>query len=441
MDCNTFSTLTDFRQQLYACLGNGRDALFNVCDALLTETQARSFVELSLSPCFARQWPSLYQAVQNACPDRNALRRLFAAQVSVPAPGQRLVLGIDASSIARPQSPTARDRTYVHESNLPEGSKPVVPGWQFSTLTVLPDVPSSWTAILDNVRVESEQTQGSVAAVQLEAVVPLLPARPLLLGDGYYGGVTFLRQSEHVACDKLLRLAKNRVLYRPAPPKREGPGAPKKDGARFQPQDAATHGDPDATWTGAQADGKAVSVSVWHDLHFKDARQITVRVVRVQRPQASDSKRDPKASWFVFCGHAFPALSEIAPLYARRYSQEHGYRVDKQSLLWEQPRLRTPEQFQVWTDVVAMVRNQLCLARPLAQARRLPWERGKREATPQQVRRAMRGIVAELGTPARLPQVRGKAPGRRKGARAKPAPTFKVVYKDSKAKNKAAEKV
>ena len=66
MDCNTFSALAAFRQELYADFGNGRDALFDACDALLTETQARSFVELSLSPLFTRRWPSLYQAVQNA---------------------------------------------------------------------------------------------------------------------------------------------------------------------------------------------------------------------------------------------------------------------------------------------------------------------------------------------------------------------------------------
>ncbi len=31
---------------------------------------------------------------------------------------------------------------------------------------------------------------------------------------------------------------------------------------------------------------------------------------------------------------------------ARRFGQKHGYRFDKQALLWETPRLRTPEQFE-----------------------------------------------------------------------------------------------
>ena len=429
MDCNTFAALAAFRQNIYANFGNGRDALFDACDALLTETQARSLVELSLSPLFTRRWASLYQAVQNAKIDREALQRTFVCAAPMPPPGKRFVLGIDASSIARPQSKTARDRTYVHASNLPEGSVPVTPGWQFSTLTVLPEQPSSWTHILDNTRIPSEQTQAQAAAAQLTSLAPQLLWRPLLLGDGYYGGAGFLQQIQDVACDALLRLAKNRVLYRVAPPKNGGRGAPRKDGLRFQPGDAATRGEPDAVWSGTDRKGKPVTVSVWRDLHFKAARQMTVRVFGVQRPQADDSKRDPRQSWFVFRGQDAPALSEVSDLYALRFSQEHGYRVDKQALLWETPRLRTPEQFQCWTDLVACVRNQLGLARFLGPVMRQPWERESRERTPPQVRRAMRGIIAQLGTPARLPQLRGKSPGRRAGTKIAPAPRYKPVYK------------
>jgi hypothetical protein len=363
-----------------------------------------------------------------------ALQRLFAAYVALPAAGERLVLGIDASSIARPCSPTAADRTYVHQSNLPKGSKPVRPGWQFSTLTVLPDVPSSWTYILDNVRVTSQQTQGEAATAQLEAVLPHLPTRPLLLGDGYYGSVTFLLLLANLPCDVLLRFAKNRVVFRPAPPRTGKAGAPKKDGARFACHEEDTHGAPDAFWQGATADGQAVQVSVWHDLHFKKAREQTVSVIRVVRPQATNSERDPRTSWFLWRGEHLPALSTLADLYRRRYSQEHGYRVDKQNLLWETPRLRTPEQFQTWTDVVACTRNLLFLARPLAQAIRQPWESKTREITPQQTRRAMPTILEQLDTPACPPQLRGNAPGRAIGAIIKPAIRYKVIYK---AKNKA----
>lgn len=431
MDSITIDRLIDVRNQIYGCFRKAGDALVNVIDALLTETAAQSLAELSLSPFCERRWCSIYQAIQQADIDRQNLRRLFAEQAPPPTEGKRLVLGVDASSIARPCSKTAADRTYVHQSNLPKGCKPVTPGWQFSTLTVLPETPSSWTYILDNIRVRSDQTQCEAAAEQINEVVPLLKERPIALGDGGYGGMTFLELMADVPCDLLLRLAKNRVLHRPAPPPTGRRGAPQKDGARFACKDPSTHGTPDEYWQGTNRDGHEIEVSVWHHLHFKKARAIEVSVIRIVRPQAQNTERDPRTSWFLFRGEQAPALSEVSDLYARRYSQEHGYRVDKQQLLWETPRLRTPDQFQHWTDLVACARNLLYLARPIAEKVRQPWESNHRELTPQQARRAMPRILAQLGTPARPPQPRGKSPGRKLGAIVNKAPRYKPIYKAS----------
>src|SRR5438876_257924 len=271
MDCNIFSRLSAFRNQLYGCFIKAGDALFNIIDALLSETASRSLAELSLSPFCTRRWGSLYQGIQQADIDRPKMQGLFAMHAPLPQEGKRLVLGIDASSIARPCSKTGRDRTYVHQSNLPKGAKPVRPGWQFSTLTVLPEEASSWTYILDNVRVRSDQTQGETAKEQLKQVLPLLALRALLLGEGYYSSVTFLELVADIPADLLARLPKNRVLYRPAPPKTGKAGRPRLDGARFACKDPATHGPPDAYWQGTNKEGEEVQVSIWHHLHYMEA--------------------------------------------------------------------------------------------------------------------------------------------------------------------------
>jgi hypothetical protein len=138
-----------------------------------------------------------------------------------------------------------------------------------------------------------------------------------------------------------------------------------------------------------------------------------------------------RVSWFVFRGTQLPPLATIPPLYARRYSLEHAYRMDKQDLLWETPRLRTPEQFEHWTDVVACVRNQLFLSRDLAGALRQPWESVRRDNTPRQVRRCMGRIIAALGTPARACRPRGKSPGWPLGRARKPVTTYRVIFKAS----------
>ena len=71
-------------------------------DALLTEEQAHSFPELSLSPLFERQWPSLYEGLEDVEIDQQRLRQVFTSFLPLPGAGQALWVGIDVSGIARP---------------------------------------------------------------------------------------------------------------------------------------------------------------------------------------------------------------------------------------------------------------------------------------------------------------------------------------------------
>src|SRR5712692_6079198 len=127
------NTLHRFRHEVYGCFTRAADGLFNTVDALLTETQAQSFPELSLSPYFERRWCSLYEAFEDGRIDQDQLRQVFASYLLDPTDSQRVWLGLDATSIERPRSQTSRDRTMVYVPNLPEASRPVSAGWQFST--------------------------------------------------------------------------------------------------------------------------------------------------------------------------------------------------------------------------------------------------------------------------------------------------------------------
>jgi len=415
------TTLAAFRRELYGCFSRAADALFEVGDAVLTAAQPRSFVELSQAPSCQRRWPSLYAALADGQVERVALQRLFAAHLPPLAPDVRLVLALDTSPIHRPEAHTAPDRSLVYAPNAPTGASPVLPGWAFSTLVALPDPVSSWTYILDNRRVPGGETATTTGAAQLAAVLPLLPARPVLVADGYYGTATWVAATAALPCDQLLRAKRTAVLYRPAPPRTGKRGGPRKDGPRFQGSAPATHGVPDAAWHGADARGRAVSVACWHGLHLKACRGVTLTAIRIVRAGATGTKRDPHEAWFWWRGGALPPLDRLPQLYARRFGIEHGYKFDKQALLWAAPRVRTPEQFARWTDVVAAAHNQLVLARPLAEVALRPWDARRRTASPQQVRRAMGPILTQVGTPARPPRPRGNSPGRAPGTLSRPA--------------------
>jgi hypothetical protein len=429
------TTLGAYRDALYACCTRARDALFEVGDALATQDGARAFVELSLAPAFRRRWPSLYAALGDGRIDADALRALFVASAPRPAScGGRLVLTVDSSPIPRPYARTVADRTLVHVPAagrvLPAHTAPVQPGWAFSTLVVVPDPPSSWTHILDSRRLPSDQTAAQVGAQQLAEVVPRLEERPVCLADGAYATAGWVQATAAVACDQLVRAAATRVLYYPAPPRTGRRGRPPLDGPRFQGSDPAPHGAPDGEWTGTDAGGQAVGLRWWGGLHLKAARAVPITVVCLTRVGAAGTKRDPRDTWFWWLGgRPLPPPAELARLYPRRFSVEHGYRFDKQHLLWAAPHVRTPEQMERWTQVVSAVHNELGLARDLVPAQRRPWEAATRPLSPRQVRRALPRLLGQLGTPAAAPRPRGKAPGRARGAVIAHAPRHPVIRK------------
>lgn len=435
-----FNTLKQVRQQTYDSFERGADALFNLCDALLCENQARSLPELSYSPFFERAWPSLYQALSNGKINEVKVRQIWVkALLSERAVSQTVWISVDASSIARPEAETSADRGIIHVANLPRASKPISVGWQCSTVMLLPERASSWVGILDQRRIETAQTAIEVAIAQLQDLVCLIEHPIIIVADRWYATADFLRACKALGCQVLIRLKRNRKLYR-YPVRTSTKGRPPLDGPLFQGSRPDTVDGTEASLMSYDKKGKIVTVKRWSGLHVRQARDIQVRVLQVRREGAKDTKRDPRESWFVTLDdHAIEIpLATVPCLYGRRFSQEHGYRYLKQDLLWTRVHVRTPEQFERWSLCVGIVMNQLCLARPLGQATYRSWEARQRPATPGQVRRVMPAILSQVGTPARPCQRRGKSPGRALGFHPEPAPRYGVVIKGPKKPSKAS---
>jgi hypothetical protein len=336
----------------------------------------------------------LYEALEDGQINAERLRQVLVQFAPLPHLAGRLVfLGVDTSNLYRSEAETAADRTLVPIANLPKNAHAACPGWVISSIVLLPQQAGQATFVLDTVRVTSKELATSVAARQLQAVVALLVARglcPVIIGDRWYACAPFLARMSDVAASCLLRVKSNRVFYRPAPARVAGQlGASRKDGDRIQCSDESTHEEPDETWEGIDAKGARIQVRCWKQLHLRTARWIAVSLIQIIRHGASGKARDPKVSWFVWKGDEPAPLAEISPTYRLRHSHEHGYRFDKQVMLWDVPRLSTPERTERWTQVVACAHNQLVLARPLLMGSYRPWEARRSVLTLSQVRRAM----------------------------------------------------
>lgn len=423
------NTIKQTRHQLWQCFPRAGDALFELADALTCENSARSLPELSLSPAFRRKWPSIYEALEDGRIATECWSEVWTAALLAQHEGP-IWMSVDTTSIARPEAETSPDRGIIYVSNLPHAKRPVSVGWQFSTVMLLPNRRSSWGAILSQRRISSAQTAVGVAIAQLDLLRPLLPDGVRLLADRWYPTGPFLSACHRLKLEALMRLKRNRKLYRAAQPAPAGKrGAPCKDGALFQGSKPDTWGEPDESWQGNDQAGNPLQISAWHHLHFRQAREVQVSVYRVVRERAKGTRRDPVESWFCWIGPTPLPLCEVVSTYRYRFSHEHTYRFLKQDLFWNKARVRTPEQFERWSLIVATAMNQLVLARSLGEASFRPWERRQEVVTPRQVRRCMPAILRELGTPARVPKPRGKSPGRKVGATVAKAARHEVVRK------------
>src|SRR6266852_5551079 len=95
-----YSRLKQIRQQLYDCFERGADALFNLADALLSESQAQSLPELSVSPFFERQWPSVYEALEDGRINVEQVRALWVkVLLAERAETEPIWIGVDSSNM------------------------------------------------------------------------------------------------------------------------------------------------------------------------------------------------------------------------------------------------------------------------------------------------------------------------------------------------------
>ena len=112
--------LEQFRSELYEALPYRRDTLFDLLDALSSNTTARSVVELSLSPFFRREYSSITDGIDNFFQATEGEERREWEQELVrvigpylPAPQERKfwLFGIDVTPQPRPFAKTLADRT------------------------------------------------------------------------------------------------------------------------------------------------------------------------------------------------------------------------------------------------------------------------------------------------------------------------------------------
>jgi DDE superfamily endonuclease len=442
----TLGDLSAFRRELYRCLNRRADALFELCDAVLcADGPVTSLVGLSVAPEHRRGHGALYDAL--AC-GKIAVDRLRRAVDGVALPRDadgRIMLAVDVSAWLRPDAAASPDRLFCHTYGRGKGQAQMIPGWPYSFVAALEPGRSSWTAVLDAVRLRPIDDATEVTAAQVRAVVDRLrqagqwhdgdPPVLVVFDAGYdVTRLAWLLADQPV--ELLGRLRSDRVFYRPAPPRASGQnGRPARHGDEFVLADATTHQDPQvATRTDTDRYGTA-RADAFDRLHPRLTRRAAwaghpgelpilegtlIRLTVDRLP----GERSPKPVWLWHSrtGLTPARVDRLWQAFLRRFDLEHTFRLFKQTLGWTRPRVRTGAQADRWTWLIIAAYTQLRLARHLTADLRRPWERPPVKPgrlTPARVRRGFRNLRPKTAQPAGAPKPTRPGPGRPAGSKNK----------------------
>jgi DDE superfamily endonuclease len=441
--------LAGFRGELYRCLTRRGDALFGLADAVLCEDRrVTDLARLSLVPEFGRGHGALYDGLNAGRAEFARLRRAVAG-LPLPAwPDGRIRLAADVTAWLRPDAETSPERLFCHVKGRGKNAGQQVAGWPYSFVAALGPGASSWTLLLDAVRIGPDDDETELAAAQLREVMTRLAAAgqwkdgdpPVLVAlDAGYSAARLAWLLADLPVVLAVRVRSDRVFYRRVPPRPAG--APGRQGRHGAPVSCA---DP-ATWAGAAVTAAAgsarhgpLTVTAWQRVHqqltsqsggWQDwppgrARPLvegTLIRLAAARPAAGRRPLEPMWLWASAPQAGPQEVTALWQAYLRRFDLEHAFRFLKSRLGWNKPLLRDPAAADRWTWLIIACYAQLYLARPLAAATRLPWQRPQPPAamTPGRVRAGFRHARETAGTPARTAKPATPGPGRPKGSKNK----------------------
>ena len=409
---------------------------------LCAEGPVTSLVELTLLAEHRRGHGAMYDALNQGRVDPQRLRRALAALPLPRAADGRIVLAVDVSPWLRPDAPTSADRLFCHVHGRGKGNAQMIPGWPYSFVAALETGRTSWTAVLDAVRLGPADDATAVTATQLRDVVDRLitagqwkPGDPniVIVADTGYDITRLAHVLADLPVELVGRLRSDRVLRLPKPPRPPGTtGRPPKHGPEIALDKPGTWPEPQhTTSTDTTRYGLAVATSwdrvhprlthrgCWID-HDGELPVIEGTLIRLQ-VEHLPGDRDPKPVWLwtSITGATPTDVDRWWQAFLRRFDLEHTFRLFKQTLGWTAPKIRTPTAADRWTWLLIAAHTQLRLARPLVADLRRPWERpaGPGRLTPARVRRGFRNIRPTTLLPASAPKPTRPGPGRPPGSR------------------------
>ncbi len=245
-----------------------------------------------------------------------------------------------------PEAATSPGRLFCHVYGRGKGQAQMIPGWPYSVVAALEPGRTSWTAVLDAVRLGPDDDDVAVTAAQVRDVITRLidagqwnegdPAIWVIFDVGY--DLTRLAWLlADLPARVLGRLRSDRVMQLSAPARQpHTKGRPRKHGGELALTDPATWPDPHVTTHTLTSRYGTAAAAAWDRVHARLTHRgawldhdgslpvIDGTLIRLQVDHLPGN-REPKPAWLWWSGTgALPAeVDRCWQAFLRRFDLEH----------------------------------------------------------------------------------------------------------------------
>ena len=453
------------RHEFYNSFESRKDLSMELLDALSSENNVSSAINLSLSNHFTRQHSSISQLISEILTEEalsSALQKIYDLvmrhihdQDQEPKKVNFFIL--DETGIFKPDANSMDDRSYVHGASKTNHTIGV--GHSYSYLVGDDDAIGQWVIPINARRVKSNQNAIQLGFEQFKSQLPkdVSENTHALTADSKYSSKEAIANIYGLGESALLltRLNSKRTLHFPYTGEQKQRGAKKKYGEEFKLHDSSTWVDPhevlEFDMQSARGRDYTVRLRRWNGLILKGKNGISMHdkpfdVVKVEVFDGNGNPVNYKKMWLMVAGARknLIEIKEVFMRYSRRFKIEHFFRFCKQHLLlgkYQTPDTQTQNKWCTFSCLAYL--NLLCLSGMMDNDMLHPWRKdsalSKSVPSPYAVKRMASKIIDKIGTPAKPCYYRSHGHGRQSGVelvkRGK-----KTVHTKEKAKKTKSEK-
>ena len=251
----------------------------------------------------------------------------------------------------------------------------MIPGWPYSVIAALEPGRTSWTAVLDAVRLGPDDDEAAVTAAQVRDVIARLitaghwregDPEILVIFDAGYDITRLAYLLADLPAQVLGGLRSDRVMQLPAPPRQPHTmGRPASTAGNWPSRTPATWPAPQVTTSTVTSRYGMATAAAWDRVHARLTHRaawlehdgplpvLDGTLIRLQVDHLPGD-RDPKPLW-LWCSAASVPPAEVDRLwqaFLRRFDLEHTFRLFKQVLGWTAPKIRDPAAADRWTWLI-----------------------------------------------------------------------------------------